>query len=478
MSAQLKALSTNKLFLMKVYKSNETLMSAQELADKFGSTSITLKDAHNDKITHKSFYITQFDRYTEQALKAVDDFINFCEKVDCDGERRFSRFQELLDGEAKTQWKYLMEEGHDTWDNSDTNTNEDFLAAVKAWIILMTEVDDPGTKQQWSLLNTHYKSVKEEGFLWKPTTFWKRMDVLWKLSAYMPRVGNEPDELTKLTAMVAGVPEAWMDWVRDIRDIDVLDSANNGADALTCSDLFRTLDSKWNEEVKPKIRDQVNKSNKRKRDGDDDGRGSGGGHKHHRGNDDRNHNNHHNRGNGNGGRNSGGRNQGNRGRGNGGRGNAGRSNQARSRNTEFYTKDCPLHNGGHKYDDCIFSFGGKNFRRDRADAFAKSGHAPEWWLKTYNKKQDWWAKNTTYTGDNSSRSSNPDHQQQYFATIPAQQQEQQVNIQQLPPAPASYAVLPPTFPQQQRPQQPAPAVTDCGAYYLLNTSQGQKVVPK
>lgn len=475
MSAQLKQLAVNKSWLMKVHRTAEALMSPADLIEKFGTTSITLKDARDDKITHKSFCITSFDRYTEHVLKAVDGFVNFCKKVDCDGERRFDRFEELLEGDAKTQWTYLMEEGHDTWDNANADTNDDFMAAVKAWIIIMTEVNDPGNKQQWQLLNTPYKSTKEEGYLMKPTHFWKRWDMLWKLSAYMPRVGDEPDELTKISALVNGVPETWMDWIRDTKDIDVLDSANNGADALTCSDLFKLLDTKWNEEERPRIRDHVNK-NKRKRDGDDDEHGSGG-RKHHHGNDNRNH---HNRGNTNGGRNNGGRNHGTRGgRGNGGRGRGGRNNQAQSRNNEFYNKDCPIHNGGHKYGDCIFSFGGQNFRRDKADAFAQTGRAPDWWMKTYNKKQDWWSKNNrNYAGNKSS--SDPDQQQQYFTALPAQQQEQQFHFQQLPPAPAiaaSYAALPPTFPQQQRPQS-TPSITDCGAYFLVSSNQGTKVVPK
>jgi hypothetical protein len=60
MSAQLKQLAVNKSWLMKVHRTAEALMSPADLIEKFGTTSITLKDDRDDKITHKSFCITSF----------------------------------------------------------------------------------------------------------------------------------------------------------------------------------------------------------------------------------------------------------------------------------------------------------------------------------------------------------------------------------------------------------------------------------
>eukprot|EP00984_Skeletonema_dohrnii_P023681 scaffold12784_cov92-Skeletonema_dohrnii-CCMP3373.AAC.1 len=56
----------------------------------------------------------------------------------------------------------------------------------------------------------------------------------------------------------------------------------------------------------------------------------------------------------------------------------------------FFEKSCPIHDGTllahhpHQYKECIFAFGKKNFRLDRANALAQSGKAPEFWINTYH----------------------------------------------------------------------------------------------
>jgi hypothetical protein len=263
-----------------------------------------------------------------------------------------------------------------------------------------------------------------------------------------------------------------MEWLDKVEKVDVRDIKNGGLNPITCEDLFTSLDLKWTEEVLPKIREEANKpgNNKRKRDEDDDDNvPSEGGRKSHRsnynGNRNRsNYNGNQDRRNNNGGRNRNGNRHG--GNNNGGR-NGNRDNKQDSKN--FYQQPCPIHDGGHKYDDCIFRFGGRHFRSDRAEAFAKTGRAPEWWMKTYNKKGKWWSKNNSnYSNKNSS---DPDQQQQFFSQ-PEPPQQQLPPVVEVP----SYAAMPPVFPQQ--PQSQASSVTDCGSYYLIPTSRGMVKVPK
>ena len=474
MSAQLRAIANRNNWLLNYYKTTESKLSSNELQEKFGEYKLTVTDAEGDSAKLISHKISEFGRYAEVTLEFLQNYTRFCDHNDVDGQRRFNKFHGFLQGTARDEWVRLIDHGHEHWEGTDTSTNDQFLKALEAWTIMMTECRDPGNLQQQKLMMMAYKTFKQEGYLIKPTTFYKRWNQLWELSEFFPRVGAPLTELQKLDAMIMGVPQDWMEWVEKRQGVDVRDNANGGQNPITCEDLFTELDLKWTEAVLPEIKKEANKSsnNKRKRDDDDDDdyEPSDGGRKRHRKNESGNQD----RKNNNGGNNRNGKRHG--GNNNGGR-NGNRNNKKDSKS--FHQQQCPIHDGGHKYDDCIFRFGGRNFRADRAEAFAKTGRAPEWWMKTYNKKGNWWSKNNSNYSNNNS--SDPDQQQQFFSQPAPPHQQQQFHMQQLPPAvqvPTYAAMPPPVFPQQPQQQAQTPSVTDCGSYYLVPTSKGTVKVQK
>jgi len=483
MSQLLRAsLSSTKAWKMGIRMTKESQQSDMQLREKFSYTeAFYAKDANDNKVAFSTYRPSEFGPYTERNLMMFNDLVTYCDKTSIDGEARLDLLDTVFEGDVRREWVDLRNRGNDHWDPAALPI--DNASVRKAMEALLTEVlndQTPGNTQHQQLQDMQYKHVKDHGFFIKPTLYYKRLEYLWHLSKWLPRQGAPPDEASKLDSQIRGVPETWMQWLerknRDIRDL-----ANNGAQPWTCEDLFNELDLYWAEHEEPKLKAYMDKQgkfgDKRRRDDDDDDAGYKRSGKRRRGNDrndDRN--NSRRNGGGKGGRNGKKRN-GNE-NGGGGKGN-------------HYEKDCPLHNGGHPYKNCIYAMGQSNFDLNKAHSYAKTGKAPEWWQKCYNKGvKDWWTKSSGNKNQSSySYQTNEPSQQADLChpVVPVNQQQQFYQQQyQAPPfappqAQLSYAQMPPPAAAAAPPTFQGAAyqnVQDMGQYYMVSTPTGMKKVAK
>ncbi len=274
---------------LKTTRPTNSKLSPNELQEKFGEYKLTVTDAEGDSAKLISHKTSEFGRYAEVTLESFQNYIRFCDHNGVDGERRFNKFHSFLQGTARDEWVRLTDHGHEHWDGVDTSTNAQFRKALEAWTIMMTECRDPGNLQQQKLMGIAYKTFKQEGYLIKPTTFYKRWNHLWELSEFFPRVGAPLTELQKLDAMIMGVPQDWMEWLEKNKGVDVRDNANGGQNPISCKDLFKWLDIRWTDKVLKEIRKAATKqsNSNRKRDEDyENSDTSKGGRKRHHGNND------------------------------------------------------------------------------------------------------------------------------------------------------------------------------------------------
>mmetsp|Transcript_13343 Transcript_13343/g.27074 ORF Transcript_13343/g.27074 Transcript_13343/m.27074 type:complete len:504 (-) Transcript_13343:244-1755(-) len=503
MSQLLRAsLTSTTSWVMGIRIKKESQSTDIQLREKFSYTeAVYAKDANGNKQGFSTYRPSEFGPYTERNLMMFNDLVTYCEKTSIDGEARLELLDTVFEGDVRREWDDLCNRGNDHWDPAALPI--DNASVRKAMEALLTEVlhnPSPGNTQHQKLQDMQYKHFKDEGFFLKPTLYYKRLEYLWFLSKWLLRQGAPPDDSQQLDAQIRGVPETWMQWV-ERRNRDIRDLANNGAQPWTCQDLFNELDIYWAEFEEPKLQkyldEQDGKSNNKRRRNDDTNDEEEVKKRRYDTNDeeedyraypneedeksdeyseddsddersesdddveedDASTN----------------------------------SNRVNDGRNNFFEKSCPIHDGTllahhpHQYKECIFAFGKKNFRLDRANALAQSGTAPEFWINTYNKgKQHWWTKNNkNYEGNQASNSDvarappappqqQPHSHATYYQHVPQVQPQPQVTYayqpQQAVPQPSSYA---------HTPVAPSAAnLQDFGSYYLINTPTGWKKVPK
>jgi hypothetical protein len=414
-------------WLVNFKKAKESSINQEANYTQFGTQRIYWIDGQGQKHEKDLYLMHEGGKYMEANVVQIRLFKEICGDAGWHGPQRFRNFVDLLGGALKEDWEELMNDGDDNWDPADVNNDDDFDAAITAFLIKVTEESMPGNLQHQRIMETKYFNCKTDNQLVKPSLYWRRKKTMWNHAEIYGRVGAAIEDQAILEAEFHGLPLSAREWLKDEATgdgVDIFDYANGGADMYTPLDLFDLLDKWWKK--LPKNNNQKNgKSGKgggnHERNNDANGNSN-------RNNDDRkrNHNsNHHERGT-----------------------KRQKFNDTRGNNTKqpsaFDRADCPIH-GGHKWMDCRLAHGKKNFNEQQANNYAQRVGADArqkfaWWFTTHEKK-DWWKKN----------SNSGSTQQQYFGGQPhyhQQQQQQQPQVlgsyyQQPPPPPG----MPPAFPQ-------------------------------